>query len=55
MGRPQETFKKREKDMKRREKRERKMQRRLEKKALAQEGEAAVASHDSPEITEEPS
>jgi hypothetical protein len=55
MGRPQETFKKREKDMKRREKRERKMQRRLEKKALAQEGEAAVASDDSPEITEEPS
>jgi hypothetical protein len=35
MARPQETFKKREKDMKRREKRERKIQRRLEKKALA--------------------
>jgi hypothetical protein len=51
MARPQETFKKREKDMKRREKRERKMQRRLEKKALAQKGEDAqspeAASDDS--------
>ena len=38
MTRPQETAKKREKDMKRREKRERKLQRRLDKKALKEEG-----------------
>jgi hypothetical protein len=46
MARPQETFKKREKDMKRREKQERKIQRRLEKKALAQEGDAETSQAD---------
>jgi hypothetical protein len=49
MARPQETFKKREKDMKRREKRERKIQRRLEKKALAQKGEASQSSGELPD------
>jgi hypothetical protein len=48
MARPQETFKKREKDMKRREKRERKFQRRLEKKALEQKGEATQSSEALP-------
>jgi hypothetical protein len=48
MARPQETFKKREKDMKRREKRERKIQRRLEKKALAQKGEGTQGSEELP-------
>ena len=57
MARPQETFKKREKDMKRREKRERKIQRRLEKKALAQKDEDTQSpdaslddSQDRPEV-----
>jgi hypothetical protein len=48
MARPQETFKKREKDMKRREKRERKIQRRLEKKALAQKDEDTQSPEASP-------
>jgi hypothetical protein len=52
MARPQETFKKREKDMKRREKRERKIQRRLEKKALAQNGEATQSSEELPDDTQ---
>ena len=49
MARPQETFKKREKDMKRREKRERKIQRRLEKKALAEKGAATQSSEALPD------
>ena len=40
MARPQETVKKREKEMKRREKREKKLQRRLDKKAQTQETDA---------------
>ena len=49
MARPQETFKKREKDMKRREKREKKIQRRLEKKTLAQKEEDAPSPDDGPD------
>ena len=49
MARPQETDKKREKDMKRREKREKKLQRRLDKKALKEEGAADVSEDDAPE------
>ena len=49
MARPQETAKKREKDMKRREKRERKLQRRLEKKALKEEEGAGGSVDDAPE------
>jgi hypothetical protein len=52
MARPQETFKKREKDMKRREKRERKFQRRLEKKVLEQKGEATQSSEALPDDTQ---
>jgi hypothetical protein len=52
MARPQETFKKREKEMKRREKRERKIQRRLEKKALAQNEEATQSSEKLPDDTQ---
>ena len=46
MGRPQETSKKREKEMKRREKQEKKLQRRLEKKELAREGAAATSGEN---------
>ena len=53
MARPQETFKKREKDMKRREKRERKMQRRLEKKIAAQEEAEGPTPEDQPDAPEE--
>ena len=49
MARPQETFKKREKEMKRREKRERKMQRRLEKKAQAQKDDDPLSAESSPD------
>ena len=49
MARPQETAKKREKDLKRREKRERKLQRRLDKKALKEEGAAGASKDDTPE------
>ena len=49
MARPQETAKKREKDMKRREKREKKQQRRLDKKALKEEGAAGESPDDAPE------
>jgi hypothetical protein len=52
MARPQETFKKREKDMKRRMKRERKIQRRLEKKALVQNGEVTQSSEPLPDDTQ---
>jgi hypothetical protein len=50
MARPQETFKKREKDMKRREKRERKENSAASgKKALAQKGEATQPPEDLPD------
>ena len=52
MARPQETFKKRAKDMKRREKQERKLQRRLEKKELAREGDTAASQDDQPDQPE---
>lgn len=48
MARPQETAKKREKDMKRQEKREKKRQRRLDKKALKEEGAASGSGEDAP-------
>jgi len=52
MARPQETFKKRAKDQKRREKQERKMQRRLDKKEQAAEGGKAVLPDEWPVETE---
>ena len=50
MARPQETCKKREKEMKRREKKEKKLQRRLDKKALAQEGDAEISQADHTDL-----
>jgi hypothetical protein len=52
MTRPQETFKKRAKDQKRREKQERKMQRRLDKKEQATEGGKSILPDEFPVETE---
>ena len=49
MARPQETAKKREKDMKRREKREKKLQRRMDKKASTEVGIASASEDVTPE------
>ena len=53
MARPQETVKKREKEMKRREKREKKLQRRLEKKELAPEDGTDGPLDDYPQAQDE--
>jgi hypothetical protein len=54
MGKPQTTFKKRQKEMKRKEKQEKKLQRRLEKKAPLPEQTSEPVVEETPAKKEKP-